>query len=202
MNNLIVASIQARLKGLPIIITHPCDDMVYIYADLAAFDNVKQFPTSNRWDHIGLRINGSQLVVNTITVAFYIDLSTFNESAVVYHLFHKCMNKLGELCGPPPPVEKWAYVSTKRVERQIRKREVKAITAEYVEFLKVCQQTYKWRSLRWGRHWRDVTARKLKLVRRQVWDHWMERALRPADGALFKLYERRFVRGAGPHGKN
>lgn len=34
----------------------------------------------------------------------------------------------------------------------------------------------------------------IKVIQKIVWDHWMERALRPGEGALFKYYENQFYR--------
>ena len=187
----IVACLRARLEGLPVRINSPSDDMVYIYTHADLFTNLEQYTTTNRWDHICLKINGTQFNLRTVTVAYYINNSTFNESAVVCHLFLKCMDRLGLSF---PPIENWAYISKRYVDDQpMSEDEVQKISIEYIKFLKVCKRNYEWRSCsRWALHWRAETLRRRKVVQRRVWDHWLELALRPTTGSLFKLYERHF----------
>ena len=190
----IVACLRARLEGLPVRINSPSDDMVYIYTHADLFTNLERYPTTitNRWDHICLKINGTQFNVRTVTVAYYIGHSTFNESAVVCHLFLKCLDRLGL---NHPPIENWVYVSERYLHDQpMSEDKVQKITIEYINFLKVCKRNYEWRSSgRWALYWRTETLRRRKVVQRRVWDHWLEKALRPGSGSLFKLYEKRFL---------
>ena len=191
-NDIIVKNIRGRLEGLPIRVNRLSDDMIYIYTHADLFTNLEQYNTNNRWDHICLKINGTQFSVRNVTVAYYIDCSTFNESALVCHLFLKCIDRLG-LSLSVSSIDEWAYVSGRYVYQPINKNLLHKITLEYINFLKICEKNYKWKSTkRWINKWILLVKKRHTIIQQHVWNHWIERALRPGEGSLFKLYEKRF----------
>ena len=180
MEDPIFTYVKARLSGLPVTVTHPCKESIYIYSNIEG-------RTTNRWDHISFKVCGkgadAQITLENVTVALYINHSTLDESAIVCHFFHKCIDLLG-LCPTSLPIDKWAYVSKRRLISELEDSELQKIKEKYITFLSFCRKNHLCRP--------EHEERACRRMQRKVWDHWMEVAIRPITGSLYKLYEMRF----------
>lgn len=179
-----------QLDGLPVRVTypaHPLDPNKWygIYA-------INKPPLYNRWDYIEVKSINGHLEATYVSVAFYVNYSSYDDSAIICHLFLKCLDLLGV---NGPPIEKWAYVSPKRSNVFVIDEEMENIERHYIRFLKVCKNSYESRkssrALRCGKHWYEVMMARRRRIQKRVWDHWLELALRPG-ASLYKLYEARF----------
>lgn len=186
----IYKTVSAQLEELPVVVSlapaHP--DYTRWFVIRPKNDTVPY----NRWDIIELNYTEGHLWTNHISIAFYINYSSYDDSAIICHLFLKCLDLLGVSA---PPIEKWAYITPKRSNVFLNEDEIDIMERNYIRFLSICKRSHESRkasrALRCGRHWYAVVMERRRQVQRYVWDHWLELALRPG-ASLYKLYETRF----------
>ena len=186
----IYKNLTVQLEGFPVVVS-----LAPAHPDLARWCIIRpknDITPYNRWDTIELNYTDGHLWVNHISVAFYINSSSYDDSAVMCHLFLKCLDFIGVSA---PPIENWAYISTRWSNVFVSDDEIETMKRDYIRFLTICKRSHEsrkaTRALRCGKHWYAVVMQRRRRIQRRVWEHWLELALRPG-ASLYKLYEARF----------